>query len=521
VNQFKEEDTLMTGKESKHRWGSFFTIFAAVLIFSLSLATFAFSSHVSPETRILNRISLTSLDTTGQNGSFLIEVKSGTDFIAVGKIPFNRYYRTDTLSFSIPESDMIYIRITKQGGGAAHIDAVQLGDSLPSSLNGASVQKICSADYDVVDATAHPVEICFETDDSFGGQHTLSVTARIESEQISKVPFHYPRENLFKEITENSTFYTYKLGSQQGRINVDGVLEEEVLKDPLFSEYIRVDSGHPQGKTLGWVMDDGENLFVSMDFTADNTLDGTADYAKVYARTPEGVKEFKVSSVENHWGKAGFSYTEAVAYQHKSYEFCIPLSELGIKTLHPESVRSNEVNIELAFAAYGTASPGETYISLAYDPTHHQYLAAFIYEQLVYGQLLNGNGDAIGSSFQISSFVAYDAQTDVAFNPVSNRYLVVWHDGRNSVTSGTDIFGQLVNADGSLYPDPGTPSTNLTLCCESTNQYSPTVAADTKSGRVFVVWAGYGKRSAKKDKYTRRRNNKHPYLYICRWAVSC
>ena len=67
-----------------------------------------------------------------------------------------------------------------------------------------------------------------------------------------------------------------------------------------------------------------------MDFTPDNTMDGVKDYAKVYAKTAEGLKEFKVSVPETGWGSPGFAYTNKASYQHKVYEFKIPFSQLGI-----------------------------------------------------------------------------------------------------------------------------------------------------------------------------------------------
>jgi len=50
------------------------------------------------------------------------------------------------------------------------------------------------------------------------------------------------------------------------------------------------------------------------------------------------------------WGKPGFTYTERIGWQHKVYEFAIPLNEIGMnmESGHP---------LELAFAAYGTCGP--------------------------------------------------------------------------------------------------------------------------------------------------------------------
>ena len=63
-------------------------------------------------------------------------------------------------------------------------------------------------------------------------------------------------------------------------------------------------SGHPQGTTYGWVRDDGKTLYVAMDFTSDNTYDGDADYAKVYVKVGNALREFKVSVPEHRWGKS-------------------------------------------------------------------------------------------------------------------------------------------------------------------------------------------------------------------------
>ena len=38
----------------------------------------------------------------------------------------------------------------------------------------------------------------------------------------------------------------------------------------------------------------------------------------------------------------------------------------------------------------------------------------------------------------------------VAYDSSNQRFLVVWQDQRNSATTGRDIYGQLVNANGTL-----------------------------------------------------------------------
>lgn len=76
------------------------------------------------------------------------------------------------------------------------------------------------------------------------------------------------------------------------------------------------------------MFDDGQTLYVAMDFIGDNTMDGGKDYTKVYVNTPEGVKEFKITAEHMDWGRPGFTYTSRAVWQHKVYEFAIPLSEI-------------------------------------------------------------------------------------------------------------------------------------------------------------------------------------------------
>lgn len=120
---------------------------------------------------------------------------------------------------------------------------------------------------------------------------------------------------------------------------------------PFFKEYSVTGTGHPSGFTYGWVRNDTQSLYVTIDFTPDDTMDGDKDYARVYVKTERGIRDFKVSVPETKWGRPDFTYTDKVAYQHKVYDFAIPLEEIGVKDLDTQR------ELLLAFAAYGTAGP--------------------------------------------------------------------------------------------------------------------------------------------------------------------
>jgi hypothetical protein len=73
------------------------------------------------------------------------------------------------------------------------------------------------------------------------------------------------------------------------------------------------------------------------------------------------------------------------------------------------------------------------------------------------------------------------AGSDVAFDSINNRFLVVWND---EVGQYTNLYAQLINSDGSPY---GTRIT-ISLRDHSTN---PQVDFDSKNGRFLIVWRDY------------------------------
>jgi hypothetical protein len=155
-------------------------------------------------------------------------------------------------------------------------------------------------------------------------------------------------DNAFKDIGAKSKFFTYELGANLGKLSLKGKPGEIGAMVPFFKEFSLAGTGHPSAFTYGWVMNDDKFLYVAIDFTGDNTEDGNKDYTKVFVKIGGKVKEFKLSEDQLKWGKPTFTYTDKVAYEHKYYEFRIPLEEVGGK---------ENKNLELAFSAYGTCAP--------------------------------------------------------------------------------------------------------------------------------------------------------------------
>jgi hypothetical protein len=465
-------------------------------------------------------VGINSLEKMKPNGEVSVYVFRDSDWQKVGDLTFDRFFRERAIDLStyISGTDAVRIRLLQKGGGAAHIDSIFLGGISPAEVHGIqdniALKKLTQKDYDVIDAYQKAVEVNFPAKRK---NNILTLTARVEGERISKIPFQFPLRNLFTEINERSEFYTYTIGSKNKGSR------------PFFKEYSRTASGHPSGFTYGWVSSDDKNLYVKIDFTPDNTMDGDKDYAKVYVKTDNGLKEYKVSVPERKWGKSDFTYTDKVTYQHKVYQFTIPFSELGIHNV------KDEENLLLAFAAYGTAFPGDYSSDLAYDPANNRYLALFArwgtadvdlygqlincdgtpydeefiiydsegyldyakvaydsdnqrflvvwsYEQDIFGQLVNADGTLNGTNITISDAVNSQADTDVTYDHVNDKFLVVWIDRRNYGDTWTDVYGQLINANGSLDGD------YFIICDDDAFQHSPAVAFDSTYQRFLVSW---------------------------------
>jgi hypothetical protein len=134
--------------------------------------------------------------------------------------------------------------------------------------------------------------------------------------------------------------------------------------------------------------------------------------------------------------------------------------------------------------------------AVAYASTSNKYLVVWEEEYRanptdvwvnILGQAVNSDGTLSGNRFAISSDPGGQPrrQPDVAYNRHANGFLVVWqqYDG----TSDWDIYGQLVNGDGSILP--GFPPIQVAWYIQSS--ITPAVAAiPTAPGayKYLVVW---------------------------------
>ena len=142
------------------------------------------------------------------------------------------------------------------------------------------------------------------------------------------------------------------------------------------------------------------------------------------------------------------------------------------------------------------------YPSVGIDPITKRFLVAW--EDLrggsntkIYGQLVYSGGGLYNNNFIISyedtdgingldPNVANSKQTKpfISYDPVNQRFFVVWQDGRNSTLSleNLDIYGQKVDAEGSLR------GYNFAVFTLPYNQYNPTIAYNDVMNQFLAVW---------------------------------
>lgn len=431
------------------------------------------------------------------NGEMVVSVWVDGQWKEVGSLCYDRFMREEQLELdTIFSEQSIMLKIVKKGGGAAHLDSVLLGGDKPLRVGGDAflLKKLSAKDNDVINVDEAGIVVDFAPG---APGRMLSLTARVEGLVISKEPFKFPAANNYRDINSHSAFYSYTLGSSVKTLTIDGKPNEADGLSPLFKEYCIPGSGHPEGYTYGWVMNDSEYLYAVVDFTPDNTMDGDKDYSKLFVKTDNGVKEFKVSVPETSWGSPAFIYTDRVAYQHKVYEFKVPLSELGIDGFTQES------KLSIAFSAYGTAAL-ESYVAprVAYDSVNSRYLAVYskgmnsaneYYPRKITGRFFNINegssqNEAVadGDEFDIAlggNDLSY-GEPKVKFNSITGRFLVLFSS--YGTVHGQYIEYNSVNGKGKLVNHDGTAGVSFIISSDSARDGD--LAYNSITGRFTIVW---------------------------------
>jgi PKD repeat protein len=136
-----------------------------------------------------------------------------------------------------------------------------------------------------------------------------------------------------------------------------------------------------------------------------------------------------------------------------------------------------------------STSQGNTHKPVAaYNPDDDEFLTVWHWNENIYGQRLEADGDLAGELITINQAEGNQHRSEVIYNPVSDEYLALWLDDRYG-TPYRAIYGQRLEQDGSLAGSEilvAPPADNLGI---SEGEISAAVA---NSGAVLVVWSHDG-----------------------------
>lgn len=130
---------------------------------------------------------------------------------------------------------------------------------------------------------------------------------------------------------------------------------------------------------------------------------------------------------------------------------------------------------------------------VSYDSTNHRFLV--VWEEYinspedynVYGRLINTDGSIYGAAdIKMGEDISNQSSPAVAFDSTNNRFFVVWHDDFDPGKSVYDIYGTLINADGTFFLGDGY---GFQVNYEGTSHKTyPAVVFDSANNRFLTVW---------------------------------
>jgi hypothetical protein len=302
-------------------------------------------------TGVLDEVGITRLDDEDSETSYHVETWDGQQWIERGVLSYGLHYREQELDLSsyLPDVDgELKVRIWQTGREAAHVDHVALIVRGEGFLPARAVRLdtgddllpgVLYPDFEVIDLWERGMELSW-SDVPNEDDLRLSLIAREETLSNRRArPFRYP--------AETGRVYDLALAGD-GPLVVDGQqTASDGLSGPLFEVWSRPDTGHPRAVVVGYAKSDAEHLYAALDFTVDNTLYESHDWAELQVKSPQGWRHFRITADDTTYGHSGFTRTGRVHHTHKYYEFKIPLAEID--------AASGDV-VSVAFEAYGTAA---------------------------------------------------------------------------------------------------------------------------------------------------------------------
>ena len=153
----------------------------------------------------------------------------------------------------------------------------------------------------------------------------------------------------------------------------------------------------------------------------------------------------------------------------------------------PESVAASNLGGEIVIS---DLSGAEYSPAIAYNSVRNQYLVVWEIEwgggySDIHARRVSGDGRLL-SDFSLASPPFYRSQANpaVAYDPINDRYLVVWAYDVTGLGTNWDVYGAFIPWNG----PPGEVLNYFPICSWNSNQAHPAVAYAGTQREFLVVW---------------------------------
>jgi hypothetical protein len=205
--------------------------------------------------------------------------------------------------------------------------------------------------------------------------------------------------------------------------------------------------------------------------------------------------EITVNSVDN--GK----YVPSVAYNPVRQEFLAvwhtTWGGLGTRDIRGQRLSLTGKLLGTEFTVYSNFTHDAFQPSLAYDPENDRYLVTFVYNTStnptnmatdntdLYGQLVNGNGSLSGTAFSIITWPNQQLVPKVVYaGGMQKQFVIVWN---NTYTGGSPlayVSVKHINPDGSFTG----AAASWTYSEGANNLVNPDITYNIHNNEFMVVW---------------------------------
>lgn len=204
---------------------------------------------------------------------------------------------------------------------------------------------------------------------------------------------------------------------------------------------------------------------------------------------PRLSSEIVISALDNE------AYLPSVAYNWKHHEYLVVWHTTW--TIGTRDIRAARVSVAGqvldTFTVYEHATRDSAQPSVAYDPVHDRYLVVFIFDTPgdgsdydLYGRLIPWTGpDPNLQAFPISTWSTHQWNPRVAYGRAVEEFLVVWANEYQAGTPPMYISGRRIKAGDGTFPGG---VSDFTVSHGTENRVNPDVTYNLARNEYLVVY---------------------------------